>query len=551
MTKSTLLICLIISVIISIPSLIGFFSTPENSFFITLKGEDEYNHLTWLYQAMRGHWTFWSPYVLEPHGWLFFQPLFLLEGKMAALLQGFFPKIGSLSLAPIYIYQFFRPVTAFFLLLSLWEFISFFIKNRKRRLFTFLFTALSGGVGWVEFFRPEFPSELKITSAANFFNEANTFWSMETFPHFSLSLSLMVWAFLFFLKYLKNPRASFLLLSGLSSFFLFLIHPFDFPTIYLVLTIFTFLSWKGSVFFTITTKKLTSLICLFLLSSPPLFYYLWLTRVDPGFAIWSTVKHPTPPLFMMLSVFGFLIPLSLLGTYYVIKKEKNSNSFLIIWAFSSWFLIYSPFHFQRRLVEGMHIPLAMLSASGLWQMTKCLKPKLLASVLILSLFFCSLSAPFFLYRDVLFWLRLYSKYYTLPRDVLQGLNWLSVKTSPKETVLGPPSTISFAIPALAGNQIFYGHWLKPEVDVLKFSLMTSFFSADEKNYPNNASFLNTREAKRFLSHWGIKFIFLDKEQFPYFDSYYPLQIPYLKKQFENKTVVIYHTNGLDEKTKEL
>jgi len=105
------------------------------------------------------------------------------------------------------------------------------------------------------------------------------------------------------------------------------------------------------------------------LTLPAVSYQSWLIKSDALYAAKAMTPTPTPPLPTMLLSYGLLIPLAVVGAVYGLRRRHVSTLFLTCWVTVHGLCIYLPvawFPFQRKMIEGLHVPLGLLAATGLW-----------------------------------------------------------------------------------------------------------------------------------------------------------------------------------------
>jgi hypothetical protein len=133
---------------------------------------------------------------------------------------------------------------------------------------------------------------------------------------------------------------------------------------------------------------------------------------------------------------------------------------LIVWAVIGFVIPYTPVGQQRKLVMGLHIPLCILCAYALNKLAKRVPARLAPGVACIVLLLVSQSNIRFLQQDIglLTQGRTVTHYRPfLSRDELSAMRYLRSHAKMGETVLAEP-TFSLFAPALAGCQVYYGHW---------------------------------------------------------------------------------------------
>ncbi len=121
----------------------------------------------------------------------------------------------------------------------------------------------------------------------------------------------------------ENNKLKYEIYAGLCALILFQFHPFHIPTIFGVLGgYFLFLCFVNKK---IIFSKIRPLIILFIFTLPDLIYHIYILR-DPMInqrAMQNICL--TPSWWLTIIGFGFLVPLAMIGVYYIFTKEKNLN----------------------------------------------------------------------------------------------------------------------------------------------------------------------------------------------------------------------------------
>ena len=102
-----------------------------------------------------------------------------------------------------------------------------------------------------------------------------------------------------------------------------------------------------------------------LISSPVVAYSAWVFTSDPVYKVWSSqnlILSPHPLHYLV--AYGVLLALAAFAVRDAWRSERP------VWLPLAWvgivpLLVYLPFNLQRRLVEGVQVPLSLLAALGL------------------------------------------------------------------------------------------------------------------------------------------------------------------------------------------
>ena len=234
------------------------------------------------------------------------------------------------------------------------------------------------------------------------------------------------------------------------------------------------------------------------------FYFFWLQLANPIFKEWLIQNVTLSP-----KIINYFIGYGLIFIFYIIairKTLKGKNKylfFLSIWSVVSWFLLFLPVQFQRRMSNGLHMPMVIIAVVGLIVVIKFLNEKKLfksfgykSAFIQLILILLISSNIFFLGAEMV--LILWKRYpIHIPRENFQAIKWFKVNIEKNEVILAAPATGNI-IPAYSARTVYIGHghqtanWL------------------DKKNNVNNF-FFSTNQAddlkERWLKQGGIDYLF--------------------------------------------
>jgi hypothetical protein len=434
-------------------------------------------------------------------------------------------------------------------------FIAYFFEDKNKRKIALLFILFSSGVGTfalpiLDFFVYEiygyyhWPFDLWVP-------EAITFLTLFHMPHFIASLILILLIFLLTILTWEKKNLKYELGAGLCALILFQFHPFHLPTVFGVLGayfgIWSFINKK------ILWNKLRPLIILFLFALPNLIYHFY-TLQDPIIKQRALQNICLSPVWWLgLIGFGFLIPFSLLGIYTIFKKNNpeikdfKKDCFLVVWLITQTFLIYSPTFLQRRMSEGIHIPLSFLTVVAIfylydqaknnqlnYKLTKLIlkieKDKLL--MLLLFVFLFAFSNLFNIARDIMFYTEKHEVFY-LSKEEKTSFEWIKNNTDINSVFIGHPTNANF-IAGQAGRFIFAGHGTE-----------SLYFESKEKQVQWFYSTSAIDEKKiNFLKENRIDYVYYSQKEkeFDKKNIFNPEEKKYLEKVYSNSDVVIYKLN---------
>jgi hypothetical protein len=289
--------------------------------------------------------------------------------------------------------------------------------------------------------------------------ELSGFYSVLAIPHFGWAAALVVLALerlmataraatgLATMRAAGGAAAAMLLLCLVHPQMLFVLAPLGLA--HLVLARGPFRAWIAS--------GVAFLACV-----PLLLYFLRILTDDPVIEQWSSQwRHQAPGLIAFL--FGLGLPLALAAYAVAVRRRGLTPEqwILALWVVLVLLLLYlpNPVNIQRRLIDGIYVPIAMLAALGLEQLAGRLRTRrgrarlsvyavtisVLSSALVVGIGFSgALTARDFLYID---------------RAEIAALEWLAGQRGAgvAPAALSHPDT-GLHIPEFSGLRVYAGHY---------------------------------------------------------------------------------------------
>ncbi len=451
---------------------------------------DTYTYVSFIEQSKQGRILFENLYTSEPQTPTLFRPSYLVLGKVAALL----------NLSSINVYHISRFALMILFFIVIYKFICRFFENSNERIVCYAIIFLASGFG-----------------KTNQVVESITFFSLGEAPHFILSQTLMIAGFGFFLDYLKTKNFKFI---GYSSLF-FLLLSFEHPFNLVIIASVVFISLLISQF-----SILTSILITFISSFGILYQYFEVTR-NPILAAWQAQNKLLSPTIMdYLLGYGLLVPLAAIGIEEIIGKKEFKYKFILIWVFVTLVSIYLPFPFQRRLIEGFHIPLSILATAGLFYLGRILK-KYNLDLFVLVLIALSIGSIYAIKTKFDFVSNPSYRYaFFVGNNELEAINWLGANTSSSDIILANKDYGNI-IPGFIGRKTYIGHNIQTINIYKKIELFNLFLK--ERNIV---------EANKFTTENGITYIFIGSNDFITQYGFEPENL-FLEKVYDKNGVTIY------------
>lgn len=521
------------------PMIIGFITAFPDSVFLgrqTMNGSDLPIYYSNIQQVKEGQYLFKNLYTSETHQGFILDPFWLGVGFLAKFF----------SLSPFLAFQLARFLLIPIFLLVAYYFIAFFFQEEIKRKICFIFLIFASGLGgfYLETIKGV---NILIDQSGTITNlpidlwvpEAFTFLSIHNSPHFIASLTLIMLIFLFSLLAFANYKIIYSLGAGLSALFLFQFHPYHLPTIFGPLFVFIIYCLIKPVR---NFNYLKHFLILLIFSLPPVFYHLWTIE-----NIWVRKQHflqaitLTPSLSMVLIGYGLLFPLALIGGFSIFQKKEmvKKEIFLVCWALIQFLLLYFPMSSQRRLSEGLQIPITILAILGLFYLKNWIKEKIIPQkylflknifsnkFFLIYIFFILffISNLTILVSDLSLYLKKQPGIY-LAKEEIEAMKWLKQNTAQDSIIL---STLSMGnlIPAFTLRQVYLGHGHQTAHFQEKWERTNWFFKTN-----------SDKEKISFLRENRINYLYFSQPE-KELAKFNPDEKSFLEKVYGNPQVAIY------------
>ncbi|NIM05746.1 MAG: hypothetical protein GTO55_05880, partial [Armatimonadetes bacterium] len=352
-----LAVALVIIALTCLPYLFGWAITPPGFRYSGyLSNPDDHNvYFSYMRQAHDGSLVFVDQFTTEPQRPWFFHVFFLS--------LGLFSRISGLSL--IVTYQLSRIIWGVLLLLALYVFGAHFLEGLRARRFFLLLIALSSGLGWLYLLimqptgnqphPPDFGPGLVMP-------ELITFLTLLLHPLFSFSVFLLVSTLLLLMLAMERRSLGLSLCAGVTGMLLANVHSYD--SIPLAITILLYLVGRVVVQRRLGLWEIAPALILGVMMLPPLLYQFHLYRDLPVFRLKAEVATLSPPLLQYLLAMGLPFVFFIAGAKIALQRVRKQPDLLLPMAWFVALLIsaYLPFSFQRKMAEGMQIPVCLLGA---------------------------------------------------------------------------------------------------------------------------------------------------------------------------------------------
>ncbi|MBN1564729.1 MAG: hypothetical protein JXA10_12860, partial [Anaerolineae bacterium] len=464
--------------------------------------DDGYSYLAKMRLGTRGDWLFTIRYTHEPHdGALLFFPYILL-GKLTGLFVG--TDNPDLPTALALVFHGARIICGMLLIFCTYRFVAAFLRCPESRMLALVLISLGGGFGWL----------LSLLGMSDLFDslpvdfyvpEGYSFLILFGLPHLALARSAMLIGFLLLFRALlitESPRVwlRWTTLAGLVWIVMGLCVPFYIAVLYLILGVWGLAAWlrarqfPWALFWRAVSAALVVL--------PVLLYTSIVFLTSDVLGEWSAQNLlPSPhPLHYVFGYIVLAIPAVVALRWAWRKSEslahatplnnkkgvpfafnprhlRSSASYLPYLLLASWIavmpvVVYLPINVQRRLAEGVIVPLGILAVVGLRLLFPHRRQWLRARRVVLLL---TLPTAVFFWLGTTFSVLSPGRPLFHPRDELAVMDTLNAVVPRDAVVLSLKATGNY-LPVRADVKAYVGHGPETINSTEKEALAEQFFA---------------------------------------------------------------------------
>lgn len=489
-------------------------------------------YYSYIEQARAGRILFLNTFTTDAQDARLVGPLWLLIGWLGAVTRLATPVVYHLArLAMIAVFLWFAN-----------RFLAACFPARMWRRIGLLVLAFSSGIGAIvegAQGNPILYARGEALSADLWISEGNTFLSFMHSPLFTLSHLALLGVFLLFLKSTRIDRslwtaAGIVLLLSVG-------HTYDLLIIGAVLAGFFFVQILTNGFSKTEDggRYLGRLFLLFLPSLLGVGYFLWVLATDPAVSGWVKQNVTlSPGIVYYLTGYGFLLPLAALGAVGLVRSRHRLGLLCLTWAVVAFLLLYVPWiPVQRRLANGIHIPLAVLATFGIQAWFDWVRRAIthrwrallrFASVLLLvgGLGWTNVAVTISAAQDVQKGsVRYYPPY--VKDDFVDAARWLQAHARRDDGILASVWNSNY-LTGLTGLPVFIGHGHQTPNWEEAQTAFTQFVSGS----------WTPEQEQAFLAGRQIRFLVIERGE-PTIALFHPETRPYLRPAFAQGKFTVY------------
>ncbi len=386
----------------------------------------------------------------------------------------------ALPLPTLVTYHLVRLVWGFGYLLVLWLLVREFIAQPLARAFAFVAAALGSGLGAVVDGVNALAGRPLLMSA-DLMPESWGFHSLFV-AHFSFALTLLALLALVLLRAYRRPSRGLSLTAFATMALLTLTHPYDVGFLAPLLAghfVYCRIARpEGRRAVTVNLWALAGIV-------PPAAFLWWQTRTNPLVAQWgeqNVLRSPSPLAYLL----GFGAVLALAGWGRVVlrrlHRETAGDWLILFWPLVTAVAVYSypVLPFERRCVEGVHIPLALLAGIALGHgIVPALRRRLsgwsgrgVAALVMALLLAAILPTNIKLLADGAMTGRA-----LIPRGWVEGLAWIE-RNTPAQARLFTSHRTGIFVARCTLRHVHLGHWNVTADVQRKRAMAERFFAPD-------------------------------------------------------------------------
>lgn len=500
--RNALLLALVVVVLTSLPYLLAVSKQGQDWRFsgFLFGVEDGNSYLGKMRLGVRGDWNFSLFYTPEAHESV---PLFYLTYILPGQIIGRLLPETSPAVTPALIFTFhlMRVIFDALLVVTIYRFCAKFLEQPRDRLMATILAAFGGGLGWL----------LSLTGQgalpADFYiPEGFSFLILFGIPHLALARAALLGGLLALLRTTQNTGVvpargdwTWLALAGVCWLVVGLSVPFYLAVVYAVLGAWGLAAWaKTRRFPWVLFVRAVAAAALTL----PLLGFYAIAFSTPVFAVWSAQNNlPSPAPVQYVLAYLPLLVLACFGVRRVWRQPGIASALIIGWVLIVPILVYLPLNVQRRLSEGVIIPLAILATAGLSSLARRRFSRITRGVLVTT---ALLTSALLLLGGVLAALNPAHPLFR-PAAEIAALDWLNQHAPPEAIVLSAPESGN-VIPAWTHLRTYMGHG--PEtIDWQAKTRQLEAFYADTLTAQERADFFANPCATNFACSGSIHYVF--------------------------------------------
>lgn len=469
----------------------------------------------WIEQVRAGRLLAYNLYTSEPH-----DPMM---PSLPWVAIGLFSRFTGIE--PYYPYHAMRLLFGGAYLLLVYGIAREIFEREEERAFAVAIVALGSGIGTGALLLSltlgiDLPVGADISIP-----ETWAYASILIVPHFAVALAALAAVILAVLRGIRAPSACWSALAFVAMMVLTNVHPYTTAVIGPVLVAFVAATWLWS---RVQRPHLGVIVWALAGIIPPaalLAYYMLANEAARG---WFAQTHlHSPPVLSWVIGFGLFLPLALVGVWLALREQKGSRAWALVCV---WFVLnalalysYPVYRFERRCVEGLHLPMALLAALTLshalpWLRGKLSVPGSATGLVVVAVIAHGMPSNLGLQSELM-----RSPDATIPRSWVAAYEWIGQRGRGYDALLSSYQMGTYAPPRTL-LPVYLGHHNQTADYERKLAEVTRFLSADTP----------VAERAGIFERSGCRFVAVEK---PLPDQL--LELTGLNEGFRAEGIVVY------------
>ncbi len=509
----------------TIPYAVPLWAAPEGAIAtgVSFNPFDANSYLANMQQGYGGRWLYQLPYTATPN-----RPLPLFSFYLAL---GHLARLTSLSL-PL-VFHLARLGCGGLFAWSAYHFMARLLDTRGERALALFLLLFTGGTGWVVTLVPGLSETTRVRLTPDLWvADAVSALALLSNGHFTLNMVLMMAMIVAGEHLLAGGRWPLVALAILAGLGIALIHAHQLAVVGLVLG--GEVLWQMKHARRIPWRAVGWLAVMFGPAALLAGALTVLSYRDPALASWLEQGDTyTPPVWGLLNLYGPVWALAFVGAWHGLQQRQAAWRGVVLWFAVVLVLVYVPVNFQRRFMEGWHVPVTILAVTG-WsrEIAPCLRGRLtersVGMILIILLVLVTASPVHTLITLTRYAIQRQDDQFVYAHAEERGVtDWLCAHAALDEVVLSFFYSGNW-LPARAPVRSFVGHWSLTAQVTDRLADVNRFFDADTAD----------AERLRLLQTFGVDYVYvgLDERILGGFD---PAHAPYLVPVYTGARVQLY------------
>jgi hypothetical protein len=361
------LVWLALTVLTTLPYAAAALRTPPGQVFtgVLTAYDDTFTYFAWMRQSADGHLFMCDLFTSEPQSCEFFLPLWSFLGVSARVTRLSIPLTFHVA----------RLLAGLLLLIAARAVAGSVLKSRTPVRYSLWLYAMSGGLGWLIYAlknRIDLSDALPGSGSVDLnMPEAIAFRSVFAQVHFAIGAVLIFASIQLLFSALADNKPRRAIAAGALASLLAVVHPYLVVVVCAVAVV-ALCTWRwlndGGSAHRSDYPSVAGIAAAFGVAMfPGVAYLVYLNKSNEVLREWLRITDTlSPPPWEYALGFGIVGMLSVFGFRLMWGAGAPYGRLLTIWAFVQASLLYAPVSFQRRLVEGLQLPLSIAASVALF-----------------------------------------------------------------------------------------------------------------------------------------------------------------------------------------